>query len=126
MPHTAWLNLIAYYAPAWKNGAYPSTKDQIIVWSRPHPKNGSPTNPTLGRPRDADWTTDNLYALVLLSAKGDVDITSGGSTITFTNLPAGVTKISLASRVGAIGGQISRNGQSVTKYSSDGEFSYNT
>lgn len=124
LPHTAWLSLIAYYAPAWKNGAYASTSDKIIVWSRPHPKNGTPTNPTLGRPRDADFTDDNLYALVLLSSPAEVTIQSGDTAITFPGLPAGVSKVSLASRPGTIGGQISRGGSVVTRYLSDGAFSY--
>jgi glucan endo-1,3-alpha-glucosidase len=124
MPHTAWLSVIAYYAPAWKNGAYAAASDKIILWSRPHPKNGTPTNPSLGRPRDADFTEDNLYALVILSAPGDVNILSGDTTLTFSNLPAGITKISLGSRPGVIGGQLSRRGVVVSKYTSGTEFTF--
>lgn len=33
-----WLNMTSYYAAAFKTGSYPSvSKDQIFMWSRPHP-----------------------------------------------------------------------------------------
>lgn len=43
--HTAILSLSAFYAAAWKNGAYPAiAKDQVWMMYRPHTTSASPTN----------------------------------------------------------------------------------
>lgn len=129
MPHTGWLNIVAYYAQAWKTGSYPAATDQLILWSRPHPKNGTPSAPKQGmsRPRNADYTDDNLYALAILASPGDVTIRSGSSSVTHRGLAAGVHKLSLASKAGTIGGTIARSGSNVKNWdSSSSEFSWST
>ena len=41
-----WLNMTSYYATAFKTGTYPAiSKDQIFMWSRPHPANATAPDP---------------------------------------------------------------------------------
>ena len=102
----AWLHLIRYYANAYRFG--------------------TPTNvtPGLSRPRNADYTEDNLYIVAILTAKSDVVVYSGSNKVTYKNLPAGSTKISVASAEGTIGAQIVRSGQVVKSYDSNGRFKW--
>lgn len=42
--------MTSYYATAFKTGAYPAiSKDQIVMWSRPHPALATAPDP-VGRP----------------------------------------------------------------------------
>ncbi|KAK4683990.1 glucan endo-1,3-alpha-glucosidase, partial [Tremellales sp. Uapishka_1] len=123
MPHTAWLNVVSYYAPAFKTGAYPAATDMMVLWSRPHPKDAVPSAPTNARPTSADYTDDNLYAFVTLKSAATFTLTSGNNTASW-NLAAGVNKLSLSSAAGAIGGKIVRSGATVKSYNSTGDFSY--
>lgn len=123
MPHTAWLNLVAYYAPAFKTGSYPSANDQMILWTRPHPKAATPTAPTCPRPSNWNNTDDNLYVWVALKAAATVTITSGRNSGSWY-LQAGVNKVGIASAAGTITGKIVRDGTTVKSYDSSGSFSY--
>jgi glucan endo-1,3-alpha-glucosidase len=115
--------LVAYYAPAFKTGAYPAAQDNLWLWTRPHPKWANPTNPTAPQPSGVGNTDDNLYAIVTLSAPANVTISSGNNNGSWY-LPAGMNKISLGSAPGAIGGQIMRGGSMVKSYNSNGTFAY--
>ncbi|ADV23630.1 glucan endo-1,3-alpha-glucosidase agn1 [Cryptococcus gattii Ru294] len=123
MPHTAWLNLVAYYAPAFKTGSYPSASDQMILWTRPHPKAATPTAPTCARPSNWNNTDDNLYVWVALKAAATVTITSGSNSGSWY-LQAGVNKVGIASAAGTITGKIVRDSTTVKSYDSSGSFSY--
>lgn len=47
---TGWLDLIAYYAAAFKTGSYPIiTKDRIFMWARLYPAEAN-ANDSVGRP----------------------------------------------------------------------------
>ncbi|KAL7419081.1 hypothetical protein Q5752_005917 [Cryptotrichosporon argae] len=122
-PHTAWLGLLAYYAPALKTGVYPAPTDQLYLWSRPHSKNATPSAPTNPKPTYWDYTDDNLYAIAILASPATVTVTSGTNYATYY-LNKGVNKIALASAVGTITGKIVRNGATVKSYDSTGAFSY--
>lgn len=122
-PHTALLSLVQYYAAAFKNGAYPAAQDHVWLWSRPHPKAANPTNPTDSRPAHWEWTDDNLYVVVTLSSPASVSINSGANTATW-NLPAGLSKLKIASAQGSIGAKIVRGNNVVKSYDSNGQFSY--
>jgi len=123
MPHTAWLSLISYYAPAFKTGAYPAASDNLWLWSRPHPRGATPTAPTAPQPSGWSYTDDNLYAFVTLSSPASVTISSGTNNGTWT-LPAGVSKISIANSPGAISGSILRGTTTIKSYNSTGTFTY--
>nr|XP_018261580.1 uncharacterized protein I303_06018 [Kwoniella dejecticola CBS 10117]OBR83738.1 hypothetical protein I303_06018 [Kwoniella dejecticola CBS 10117] len=123
MPHTAWLEVIKYYAPAFKTGSYPSANDQLVLWTRPHPKAANPTSPSMARPTGWDNTDDLLYVWVVLKSAATVTVTSGSNTVSW-NLGAGVNKVSVKSAAGTIGAKIVRNGATVKSYDSTGSFSY--
>jgi hypothetical protein len=39
---SGWLDMTAYYARAFKTGAYPTIqRDKVYVWARPHPRDAS-------------------------------------------------------------------------------------
>ncbi|ORY35656.1 glycosyl hydrolase family 71-domain-containing protein [Naematelia encephala] len=123
MPHTSWLGLIKYYSTAFKTGKYPASSDAIYLWSRPHSASATATAPS--NPKPSGWanTDDNLYAVVVLSASSSVSINAGTNTGTWT-LPAGLSKISIASAPGAIGLNVTRSGKSIKSYDSTGSFSW--
>lgn len=122
----AWLGLVKYYSAAYRTGTYPTPSDALYLWSRPHPKSGTPSSPSMSRPRNADYTEDNVYAIAILASKSDVVLYNGVNKVTYKNLPAGLTKISVANNEGAMGAQIMRNGGGVKIYKSDGQFSWST
>lgn len=50
-PHTPWLELSAYFARAFKTGAYPPIdRDRIFMWARPHLKDAEATEDEVSRP----------------------------------------------------------------------------
>ena len=119
----AWLGVIAYYAPAFKTGAYPTATDNLWLWSRPFPKAADATAPTAAKPMNWNDTDDNLYAFVTLSSPANVSIYSGTNNGTWS-LPSGVSKLSLASLPGVIGGKIVRGSSTTKSYDSTGTFTY--
>lgn len=119
----AWLGVIAYYAPAFKTGVYPTPADSLWLWTRPHPKAATASSPSMARPTGWGNTDDNLYAFVTLASPATVTIYSGTNNGTWT-LPAGVSKLSLASLPGVIGGKIVRGSSTVKLYDSTGQFTY--
>ncbi|OCF75909.1 hypothetical protein I204_03206 [Kwoniella mangroviensis CBS 8886] len=125
MPHTAWLEVIKYYAPAFKTGSYPSANDQLVLWSRPHPKAATATSPSMSRPTGWNNTDDLLYVWVVLKSAATVIVTSGSNSVSW-NLSAGVNKVSVKSAAGSIGAKIVRSGSTVKSYDSTGSFTYTT
>ncbi|TXT15624.1 hypothetical protein VHUM_00127 [Vanrija humicola] len=122
-PHTALLSLVRYYAAAFKTGKYPAPSDHLWLWSRPHPRAANPTKPSMARPNHWDWTDDNLYVVVTLASPAAVTISAGANTATW-NLPAGLSKLKIASAPGTIGAKIVRGNNAVRSYSSNGQFTY--
>ncbi|ODN90837.1 hypothetical protein L198_06154 [Cryptococcus wingfieldii CBS 7118] len=123
MPHTAWLTVVSYYASAFKTGSYSAGSDQLVLWSRPHPKAATPSAATNSQPTNWNYTEDNLYVWVALKSAATVSITSGSNTVSWS-LAAGVSKLSVASSAGTIGASIVRSGSTVKSYSSSGSFTY--
>lgn len=125
-PHTGLGVLTRYYATAFKTGAYPKIeKDSITMWSRPHAARAIATNDHVGQPRGFDYTDDNLYAVVLLTAPATVTLVSGSTSKDFT-APAGLSKIKIPSAPGSIGGKVVRNGQTVASYDAGSAFQWTT
>ncbi|WWD17948.1 hypothetical protein CI109_102393 [Kwoniella shandongensis] len=124
--HTALSSLTKYYATAFKTGAYPSiTKDEIVMWARPHPHDAQASSDSVGKPTGWSFTEDNLYAVVLASQPSTVTLTSGSNTQTFS-VSAGLTKLKIPMSAGSIGGAINRSGSNVASYNSGSAFSYTT
>lgn len=126
MPHDGLRSLIKIYAQAYKTGSYPAMGDNVWLWSRPHPKGATASSPSnsLGRPQRWEYTEDNLYVVVTLASAGQVTINSGSNTATW-NLPAGLSKLSIASAAGSIGATIKRGGNTVKAFNSGSSFQYN-
>jgi glucan endo-1,3-alpha-glucosidase len=115
--------LTNYYSAAFKTGVYPAiTKDQIVMWQRPHPRAATASNDGAGRPTGWDRTDDQLYAVVLTTGPADVTLTSGSNSQTYS-VAGGLTKLKIDSGFGSISGKIVRDGNAVASYASAG-FSY--
>ena len=115
--------LTKYYSAAFKTGVYPTiTKDQIVMWQRPHPRAATASNDGAGRPTGWDWTDDTLYAIVFTTGAADVTLTSGSNSKTFS-VSGGLTKLKIDADFGGISGKILRSGNQVASYASAG-FSY--
>ncbi|WVR05826.1 hypothetical protein IAU60_002851 [Kwoniella sp. DSM 27419] len=122
--HTALSSLTSYYATAFKTGSYPAiTKDEIVMWARPHPHDATASDDSTGRPAGWSYTDDNLYAVVFSTADASVTLTSGSNTETFS-VSAGLTKLKITLAEGSIGGTIARSGQTVASYSAGPNFNY--
>lgn len=113
--HTGWLNLTSYYASAFKTGTYPTpTKDQLVMWSRPHPASASASNDPVGRPANYQITSDMVWAVVLATSPATVVLSTSSSQSQTFNVPAGVSKLAVAIQPGGtMHGTLTRGGQTV-------------
>ncbi|GLB44991.1 putative glycosyl hydrolase family 71 [Lyophyllum shimeji] len=113
-PHTAWYDLCEYYITVFKTGSYPTiTQDVIYYWARPHPAGATASSDGLGKPQGWDWTPDTLWAVVFAASPSTVTLTVGSSTQTFSDVPAGVTKLQIPLAPGQITVKMVRNGATV-------------
>ncbi|KAJ7650688.1 glycoside hydrolase family 71 protein [Roridomyces roridus] len=96
--HQGWLDLVLYYSQAFKTGKYPAiTKDRIFLWGRLYPASADPPPGAdhVGRPDHWQWTSDKVWAVVLLISPATVTLKCGSSTSTAA-LPAGLGKMQLS------------------------------
>ncbi|KAG8966466.1 hypothetical protein FRC03_011915 [Tulasnella sp. 419] len=116
MHSTGWLRLVGYYAHGFKYGFYPAiTKDQVFLWARPHGKNDVASSDSVGRPNNADWTSDYLWALLFSKGSGTFTLTSGSNSQTF-GVVAGVNKFKMAQSVGEVGAKLVRDSTTVFNF----------
>ena len=100
LSHDAFRELGKFYIDWYESGVQPAiSKDFIALAHRPHPEtvpSTSGTNDSVGLPRQTDYAVveDRLYAVVLLKSPGEVRLTSGGATQTFSQ-PAGASEVSM-------------------------------
>ncbi|KAK0459196.1 glycoside hydrolase family 71 protein, partial [Desarmillaria tabescens] len=93
-PHTAWLTLNAYYSQAFKEGRYPPIeRDQVFLWARPHPKDATAPNDSVGRPTHWQVTDDTLWVVVFSTAAAKVKLYAGDDHKKSFHVKAGVTKL---------------------------------
>ncbi|KAI0339342.1 hypothetical protein BDW22DRAFT_1361896 [Trametopsis cervina] len=93
--HTAWLDLIQYYIPAFKTGVYPAIKkDRTFVWGRTYQADAVATNDSLPRPSNSNFTQDYIWAVILLTSPAQFSLNCGNQTST-TSAPAGLSKYKL-------------------------------
>lgn len=123
--HTGWLNLTSYYATAFKTGSYPAvTKDQIVMWSRPHPALATAPDP-VGQPQNFQITEDTVWAIVLATSSGTVTLSTSSSQSQTFSVSSGVSKLSIPiSPGGYMAATLSRNGQTVVDLKST-NFTFN-
>ncbi|KAI9058333.1 glycoside hydrolase family 71 protein [Trametes sanguinea] len=110
--HQGWLDITNYFATQFKTGQAPAiTKDQLVMWARPHPKNATPNDP-VGAPKDFQLFQDKLWAVVLATADGSLTLATSDTTSQTFQVKAGVNKFSLdLSPGGFMHGTLTRNGQ---------------
>ncbi|KAJ7069703.1 glycoside hydrolase [Mycena amicta] len=114
-PHQAFLDLTKYFATQFKTGQAPTLdKDQIFMWSRPHPTNAQASADSVGAPTNFQLAQDAVWAVVLATADGSVTLsTSPENTQTFP-VTAGVNKLSVPIVPGGtLNAQLTRGGQTV-------------
>lgn len=118
--HTPLLTLTKYYAAAFKTGAYPAIeKDSIVMWARPHSKDATATNDSVGKPNAWQFTSDVLWAVALLSAPAKVTLSTSPTNSKTFDLPAGANKISIPLLAGGpLHATIVNNGQTTVDISS--------
>ncbi|PBK97687.1 hypothetical protein ARMGADRAFT_961288 [Armillaria gallica] len=120
MNHTAWLGLTAYYASAFKTGTYPTIeKDQIYMWSRPHPANAEAPD-SVAQPTNYQLFQDYVWAVVLTTAPSSVTLSTSDSSSQTFDVPAGLSKLSVPISPGdTMKGTIVRDGQTVVELNAD-------
>ncbi|KAI0354941.1 glycoside hydrolase [Trametes cingulata] len=119
--HQGFLDLTNYFATQFKTGQAPAvTKDQLVMWARPHPKNATPNDP-VGPPKDFQLFQDKLWAVVLATADGQLTLATSDTTTQTFDVKAGVNKLSLDLTPGGfMHGTLTRNGQTVIDLKPDG------
>ncbi|KAG6376987.1 glycoside hydrolase family 71 protein [Boletus reticuloceps] len=112
--HTGWLSMTSYYATAFKTGTYPAvSKDQIIMWSRPHPASATAPDP-VGPPTNHQITADKIWAVVFAASPATVTLSTSSSESQTFDVGAGATKLSLPINPGGyMKAVLQRNGQTV-------------
>jgi glucan endo-1,3-alpha-glucosidase len=115
LSHDAFRKLGRYYIDWYESGVRPTiSKDFIAIAHRPHAENAlavSGSLDSIGLPRQTDYAVvdDRLYAVVMLESPGEVRLTSGGATQTFSQ-PAGVSEVSMPFAAGTQKIELVRNG----------------
>jgi len=115
LSHDAFRELGKFYINWYESGVQPAiTKDFIAIAHRPHPMNAPAATGTLdsfGLPRQTDYAVDEdrLYAVVILKAPGDIRLTSGSTSQTFSE-PAGVNELSMPFSTGSQKVELVRSG----------------
>ena len=98
--HDAFRKLGRYYIDWFESGVQPTLgKDFVATAHRSHMENApavSGTTDSMGLVRQPDYAVveDRLYAVVLLKSPGEIRITSGSTTQTFSQ-PAGASEVSM-------------------------------
>ncbi|KAJ7044153.1 glycoside hydrolase [Mycena alexandri] len=126
-PHDAFLDLTRIYATAFKTGAAPvAEKDQIFMWSRPHPANAQAPDP-VGPPTTFQLTQDAVWAVVMATDAGSVTLNTSPTDSQTFDVIAGVNKLSIPISPGGImHGVLTRNGQTVVELApSPSNFTFN-
>ena len=64
--HQGWLEVIKYYATAFKQGSYPPViQDEVFLWARPHPRDAEAPDP-VPRPDNAELVCIVFFFVTLL------------------------------------------------------------
>ncbi|KAG9313201.1 glycoside hydrolase family 71 protein [Chiua virens] len=113
--HTGWLNLTSYYATAFKTGVYPTiTKDQILMWSRPHPALADAPDDPVGRPNNYQIASDKISVIVFAKSPATVTLSTSSTHSKKFNVTAGATKLTLPIEAGGfMKAVLKRNSQTI-------------
>ncbi|KAH8824975.1 glycoside hydrolase [Flagelloscypha sp. PMI_526] len=124
MPHDGFLPLTKFFAESFKSGQTAPSEDTVVLVSRPHPVQAEAPDP-VGRPTDFDLTRDKMWATVVLKEPATVEIKTSDTNVLSSDLPAGVSKLSLPIAAGeSMSANIVRGGQSVVE-TAQSNFTFN-
>ncbi|KAI0354931.1 glycoside hydrolase [Trametes cingulata] len=120
--HQGFLEVTGYFAEWFKTGSQPAiTKDQLLMWARPHPKHAHASNDPLPPPTNYELTQDVLWAVVFATAPGTVTLSTSDSTSQQFDVDAGINKLNVTLTPGGyMHGTLSRNGETVIDLKPDG------
>ncbi|KAF9031404.1 glycoside hydrolase family 71 protein [Hymenopellis radicata] len=124
-PHTGFLDMIKYYAPAFTAGRDVSNSidaDRVFVWGRLSPA-GATTDDPVPKPDGAENTEDAVWGIVLLTDPALVTFSCGDSKSTTVPLDAGANKMKLDLRDAsdcALRVVINKSGQNTMDWSPEG------
>ena len=120
--HTAWLDMTAYFAAAYKSGSYPPVSmDTLYMWARPHPANANAAADPVGKPDNFQLDQDVLWAVVLATAPVSVTLYTSDSAQQTFSVTAGVNKLQMPLTPGGyMRGVLSRNGETVIDFRPQG------
>ncbi|KAG9002117.1 hypothetical protein FRB94_004095 [Tulasnella sp. JGI-2019a] len=115
MPHDGWRRIIKSYITAYKTGASPvpgSDGESVVMWYRPTPKGLTCTDP-LQPPTGYTFPADSIFAAAILSSPATLQICSGDSQCTQTDLAAGINQFAGPFGAGQPSFKLTRSGQTV-------------
>jgi glucan endo-1,3-alpha-glucosidase len=126
MSHAGWLDMTAYYASAFKTGAFPDiAEDKVYLWARPHARDASAASDPVGKPSNFQLVDDALWAVVFAKDDGKVVLStqadgSGGQEF---DVQKGVNKLSVPIAAGgSMKATLTRGGATVLEV--DPEFTF--
>ncbi|KAF7295292.1 hypothetical protein MIND_01068500 [Mycena indigotica] len=92
--HTPWLDLFAFYINAFKTGTYTISQDRIFLWARLFPAMAETPDP-VGPPHNREMTQDAVWAVFLLTKRGDIQLECGDQQQIWRNVPRGISKVQI-------------------------------
>lgn len=103
------------YISAYKSGARKPTvsKDQLVYWYRPTPKNTVCTGDSVGPSNGYQLLSDSIFITTLLTSPATLIVTSGKRTPVAINVPAGIFTSNVTMGVGGQFFYIQRNGVTI-------------
>lgn len=123
-PHLGFLDMTSYYATAFKTGSYPTiTEDKVYLWSRSHPRDAQAPRDPIGRPNNADWTEDYVWGLVIAASDGELVLSCGSNSETFSII-TGVNKVKIRNSPGQMRGVLRRADLPVVDVNPGAAFTY--
>ena len=128
--------MVSHYATAFKTGKFPAvSKDQIVMWSRPHPALATATNDPVGPPANhqivstfyhghmSGWpethfldlqTEDKIWAVVFATSPATLTLSTSSKKSKTFKVPAGGSEHSLPIAAGeTMKAVLKRNGNTV-------------
>lgn len=101
MEHTAWLDMMAPYIRAYRQGrrSVQIEREAVYFWYRPHPKHADIAHDRIARPRGADKFRDAVMVAAFLHSPADIAVTCRSSNkpvlarASRQHAPAGVTRL---------------------------------
>ena len=114
-PHDGWRSIMKPYIAAYKVGAsVPTvTKDQLVYWYRPTPKNTVCTGDPVGPSDGYQMLSDSIFITTMLTKPATLIVTSGTKAPVSINVPAGIVTSNVTMGVGGQFFYLKRDGATI-------------